>query len=153
VDRPWRRPNWQQWRWRAVVLGVVASMLHVAVGNFFSMSYRAIGAEVPMNVDGLKTASLAYDAAFDTLVEVPVFPRPFSELDRSRHPVVLEGQLGTLGWSPDGEVRGAYRVLVREDGKDFLVVGAMDLDADGRPAVYSASKTFNAIRLAPNDVY
>ena len=59
----------------------------------------------------------------------------------------------TLGWSPDGRVRGSYTVLVREDGRDFLIVGVGDMDADGQQAIYFASGEARVTQVSGPDVH
>ena len=51
-----------------IVVAIIGILAAIAIPNFVAMQYRAKRAEVPSNVDGIKTAELAYDAAFDTFV-------------------------------------------------------------------------------------
>ena len=49
-----------------IVVAIIGILAAIAIPNFVAMQYRAKRSEVPSNVDGIKTAELAYDAAFDT---------------------------------------------------------------------------------------
>jgi len=153
VDRPWREPDWNAWRVRGFVLGFALSVALVGFVDFLSMGYTSVRAEAPSIVSSLRGTQLAHDASFDRLVPLTTFPRPHAALDFSRHAVEPNEGLDTLRWQPDGELRGAYTVLVREDGSDFLVVGVLDTDDDDFPAVYFASRTTSAQALTPRHVY
>ena len=138
----------------------MTSLLVLATGstplidNYNAMNYRATRAEVPDYVDGIKTAELAYDAAFDEFVPVPdPVPRPIAALDRSQESWVYETAFDTLGWAPDGMVRGTYWVEVLDDGMDYRVHGMIDSDNDGIPAHYTATKSTNATLVTPQDVF
>ena len=125
----------------------------IAIPNYVAMQYRAKRAEVPSNVDGIKTAQLADDAAFDEFVPVRTWPRSVAELDKGQRVWLTGSAFDTLGWGPDGDVRGTYKVEVAPGGRDFIVHGWIDGDGDGSPAHYTATKSVNAMMVTPNDVY
>ncbi len=119
-------------------------------------------AEVPGNVDGLRTAQLAYDAAFDTFVPCGLYPRGLDELGEGSvpwTPAEAPGGYWTVGWAAEGPVRGTYQVLTvtREGdpfpGMDFVVHGWSDVDGDGELAHYTATRSTGTVRLTPDDVY
>jgi hypothetical protein len=140
----------------AMVTGIVLAVVLVliAVPNFFAMSYRAKRAEVPPNVDGIKTAELAYDAAFDRFVEQREFV-PSAEVGKAQRPWREGTAFDTLGWAPDGQVRGAYRVTTHGCGgtevdcgrPDFNVTGIIDIDGDGEQATYTATRSMNTTMM------
>jgi prepilin-type N-terminal cleavage/methylation domain-containing protein len=113
------------------ILGVLAS---IAVPTFLRMQYRAMRAELPTNVDGVMAAEFAYDAAFDEFAGVAEFqPRPTA--DRRAVPWVTGSGFDALGWSPDGAVRGIYRVEL--SGSDAVMIEAeCDVDGDASSAKY-----------------
>ena len=49
----------------------------------------------------------------------------------------------TLGWGPDGKVRGRYKVTSTST-TDFLVVGECDEDGDGIVSRFTATKSINS---------
>jgi prepilin-type N-terminal cleavage/methylation domain-containing protein len=137
-----------------IVVAIIGILAAIAIPNFVAMQYRAKRAEVPSNVDGIKTAQLAYDAAFDKFIQQTSFyPRDTGGLDKA---VVAWDRTGsafyTLGWAPDGEVRGAYKVESIST-TDFRVTGQCDVDNDESVSQFTATKSVNAVMTTPNDVY
>ena len=57
-----------------IVVAIIGILAAIAIPNFVEMQYRAKRAEIPANVDGIKTAEMAYDAAFDTFIAAAVHP-------------------------------------------------------------------------------
>lgn len=134
----------------ASVVGVLAA---IAIPNYTSMQMQAKRAEVPANVSGIKTSLLVYEASFDVYlaVEQPV-PRELVALNGESVPWVSGTVFDTLGWQPDGHVRGTYWVeLVGED--DFIVHGMCDMDGDGVQAHYTASRSVSTIMITEDHTY
>ena len=61
------------------------------------------------------------------------------------------GGFQTLGWIPDGMVRGSYSVTTMAD--DFRAIGLSDIDGDGNYATYVATKSTSPMAITPPDVY
>ena len=57
----------------------------------------------------------------------------------------------TLGWGPDGNVRGSYSVNTTPT--DFVVYGGCDVDGNSSQASYTSSKTLNVTMVSGNNVY
>ena len=133
-----------------IVVAIIGILAAIAIPNFVDMQYRAKRAEVPSNVDGIKTAELAYEASFDTFVSQASL-QPNSSHNKQQRPWTSGSSFDTLGWGPDGDVRGSYGVTT--SSTDFMIGGLCDVDGDGSPAVYSASKTINATMRTPNNNY
>jgi type IV pilus assembly protein PilA len=134
-----------------IVVAIIGILAAIAIPNFVAMQYRAKRAEVPSNVDGIKTAELGYDAAFDKFIEQSTAV-PSGTPGKPARPWASGTAFQTLGWSPDGDVRGAYSV-VTTSSTDFRVTGVSDVDGDGVQATYTCSKSVNAGQQTPNDVY
>lgn len=79
--------------------------------------------EVPSNVDGIATALLAYEAAFDDFVAADFHPVPIQELDHGSATWSQGSSFDTIGWAPDGRIYGTYRITLTDGGRDFLVEG------------------------------
>ena len=140
-----------------IVVAIIGILAAIAIPNFVNMQYRAKRAEVPSNVDGIKTAELAYDAAFDTFIAQPTFV-PESPPSKQQRSWPQDSRFDTLGWAPDGKVRGSYRVEVRDEpGRpevyDFVVAGIINIDGDDTVATYTAQKSINAVQTTPNRHY
>ena len=133
-----------------IVVAIIGILAAIAIPNFVAMQYRAKRSEIPSNVDGIKTAELAYDAAFDTFV-VESTGRPDTSPGKTQRAWVA-GNFATLGWAPDGNVRGTYSVTTTSS-TDFNVVGTSDVDGDGTKTSFTASKTINTTMVSANDVY
>ena len=134
-----------------IVVAIIGILAAIAIPNFVSMQYRAKRAEVPANVDGIKTAELAYDAAFDQFI-VESTPRPSATVNKQQQTWVAGSGFDTLGWSPDGRVRGAYSVTTTSS-TDFTVTGICDVDGDGAQAQYTSTKSINAVQTTANNIY
>jgi type IV pilus assembly protein PilA len=138
-----------------IVVAIIGILAAIAIPNFVAMQLKAKRAEVPSNVDGIKTAELAYDAAFDGYVEATVYPRASGALDKtaSTWDEASSGGFQTIGWKPDGAVRGNYAVATTST-TDITVTGECDVDDDGSAAQYTATTSINAVlRSSDTNVY
>jgi hypothetical protein len=109
-------------------------------------------AELEANLSGIRTAELAYDAAFDEFVATPVHPRPVADLNGWAVAWPGGTPFDDLGWMPDGDVVGCYQVEITDDGMDFIAHGWADLDDDGKPAHWTASRHQRPTRVSPDGV-
>jgi type IV pilus assembly protein PilA len=142
-----------------IVVAIIGILAAIAIPNFVEMQYRAKRAELPANVDGIKTAEMGYDAAFDTFI-AQTTPYPTGTPDKTAKDWVAasSGGFQTLGWSPDGQVRGVYSVetdaaSATNPGGNFTVTGEGDIDADGVRSQYTATKSINTTFNNDNDTY
>ncbi len=124
-----------------IVVAIIGILAAIAIPNFVDMQYRAKRAEIPPNVDGIKTAEIAYEAAFDAFIDVAAHPGTAP----TKAAVTWAAGSGydTLGWEPSGNVRGQYAVS-GASSTDFLVTGTSDVDGDGTRATYTATKSISA---------
>ena len=134
-----------------IVVAIIGILAAIAIPNFVEMQYRTKRAEVPANMVGIKTAVLAYDATYDTIVQQTTF-YPSSTVGKSQQVWPRGSIYDTIGWSPDGAVRGAYKV-VSLSSTDFRITGISDVDGDGVKAQYTSTKEANTIMTTNNSVY
>jgi len=134
-----------------IVVAIIGILAAIAIPNFVDMQYRAKRAEVPGNVDGIKTAQIAYDAAFDTYIQVSSY-KPSSTVGKTQKDWDSGTGFDTLGWNPDGKVRGAYKVTSKSS-TDFLVTGICDVDGDSSNANFTATKSINTTMNSGQNVY
>ena len=134
-----------------IVVAIIGILAAIAIPNFVRMQYRAKRSELPSNVDGIKTAQLAYDAAMDTFIQNTSF-HPDSSPNKKQRNWVGGSAFDTLGWGPDGQVRGSYKV-VSSSTTDFLITGIADIDGDSVPATFTATKSINTLMFTGNDIY
>ena len=130
-------------------LGIVAGA--IAIPNFMAMQYRAKRSEVQSNMKAIKTAQEAYYAEFGRYLTVANFnpnDRPGKELRDFGSGTAFD----TIGWKPDGQVRGSYKVQTLST-TDFMVYAITDVDGDSQKASFTCTKTINVTMNTPNDVY
>lgn len=126
-----------------IVVAIIGILAAIAIPNFVSMQYRAKRAEVPSNVDGIKTAQIAYDADRDTYLEIgTALPTGTPDKQLKDWPQPAAG-FDDIGWRPDGRVRGQYVAFA--SAVAFNVGGASDVDGDSTLAVYEADQQTNAV--------
>lgn len=123
-----------------IVVAIIGILAAIAGPRYQIAAMEAKRAELPGNVDGIRTALFAYEAANDVWLDCSAAPRTRSELDKQ--PVAWTYPSGEnwelLGWAPDGHVRGSYEVTT--GGADFFdVLGASDVDDDNNESHYRAS--------------
>jgi type IV pilus assembly protein PilA len=134
-----------------IVVAIIGILAAIAIPQFRTMQYRAKRAELPANVSGIWLTEVAYESTQDEWVTVSTNPSTTpSKEAREFEPSGTGWE--TLGWRPDGLVRGSYSVDV--DGIDFTVYGVGDVDGDGQQCQYTASESQAAIlRAGDEDVY
>ena len=134
-----------------IVVAIIGILAAIAIPNFVEMQLRAKRAELPSNIDAIKTTEMAYDAAFDQFIfqDAPV---PTSAVGKAPQDWVYTTNFAKLGWQPDGKVRGAYSVTTN-GLNDFKVEGISDVDGDGNQASYTATSKLNTTMVTENDVY
>ena len=140
-----------------IVVAIIGILAAIAIPNFVEMQYRAKRAENPANVDGIKTAEMGYDAAFDNFIEATNTPGLALNKKVQTFSITATGY-DTLGWQPDGPVRGSYQVSTvapggGRPGGDFLVTGLIDVDDDDVISSYTATKSINTTFNNKNDTY
>ena len=134
-----------------IVVAIIGILAAIAIPNFVAMQYRSKRAEVPANVDGIKMAELAYEATYDAFIQQTSF-YPSSAVGKGQVDWPAGSAFDTIGWSPDGRVRGAYKV-VSLSSTDLRVTGISDVDGDGSQARFTSTKSVNTAMLSLNDTY
>jgi type IV pilus assembly protein PilA len=139
-----------------IVVAIIGILAAIAIPNFVAMQLKAKRGEIPSNVDGIKTAQMAYDAAFDGYVSCETAPREDSSLNKSLVDWTTNTGFTDIGWKPDGQVRGNYAVAAASSSTsaaDMTVTGHSDVDADGTTAEYTATANINSTLNTSKDAY
>ena len=136
-----------------IVVAIIGILAAIAIPNFANMQYRAKRAELPTCVDGIKTSQMAYEATYDEYV-VDTTWRPNPMFNKQQRAWVTGTPFDTLGWSPDGNVRGGYITYTVSPTK-FHAIGMGDMDGDSATVYFLANNTENAVipMAAMNNVY
>jgi len=116
-----------------------------------SRQLRSMRAEVQSNMKAIKTTQMAFDAEFSRYLSVHSF-QPDSSPGKRPRDFSTGTAFDTLGWQPDGQVRGSYKVVTTST-TDFIVYGITDIDGDGVKSSWTCTKTINVTMNTPNDVY
>ena len=119
-----------------IVVAIISILAAIAVPEFNRMQLASKRSEVPLNVDGIATAHLAYDAAHDAFLTVPGFV-PNGTFNKRTRPWVTTSNYDDLGFRPDGAVRGGYYSPAWPP-KGVDTVGSCDVDADTVTTYYLA---------------
>ena len=131
------------------IVGVLAA---IAIPNFITMQLKAKRSEVPGNVDGIRRAELAYQAAWAGYLSVNSREMAMTELTgKTQHPWPGGDDWARLGWSADSGVRGVY--WVEKTAAGFDVHGVCDVDGDGEYAEYVATEAQQAQMITDPQTY
>ena len=140
-----------------IVVAIIGILAAIAIPRFVAMQLKAKRSEVPGNVDGIKTAEAAYEASYDQYIQTTESPRSIAASDPTMKNAITwtdKGNFATLGWSPDGAVRGTYGAATSSTATacgdfstaatpDFCVHGASNVDGDANVADYYATRSNN----------
>lgn len=124
-----------------IVVAIIGILAAIAIPNFLTMQLRAKRAEVPGNVNGIKTAEVAYDASNDGYETATASPASWGSGAAGKTLIAWVGdhdaQFDLINWKPDGNVRGQYEAT---DGTtNVTVIGRCDVDGDGAEVNYTSS--------------
>lgn len=133
-----------------ISLALVGTLAAVAAPAWEDARLRAERAEVPANLDGIVAAEVAYGAAFERYVWVDSF---LPDALPGKRPRAWAGPaFDSLGWAPDGMVRGSYAVYT-SDRAAFEAHGVCDVDGDGAWSWWRATPAEPAAMLTVADEY
>lgn len=108
--------------------------------NFVEMEHRSQRGEAPATVEAILAAERTYgQTSGGGCLPLPPAPRLPSQVDGAQVAWEASAAWATLGWKPTGKLRGSYQVAQGPDG--CTVTGTIDVDHDGKPAVYEMSTT------------
>ena len=100
------------------------------------------------NVEAIRTAELAHFFAFGAFQSADIWPRPVTALTPEPVDWSPGSDFESLGWAPDGRVRGSFQVTIAEDGRDLTIHGWQDLDGDGIPAHWTATRLVGVTQIS-----
>ena len=135
-----------------IAIPLLVALMFLGANRFNHARLAAHRAEVPTNVEGIRTASIAYHASWGKFVEITSWT-PSSNITSLARSWVTGTNFDTMSWSPDeARIRGRYKVESTST-TDFLVTGECDLDEDYNNASFTATKSLRAKLNTAADVY
>ncbi len=134
-----------------IVVAIIGILAAIAIPNLVSAQLSAKRSEVPVTVDAIRTAEEAYDSANDLFMSAPPEPVDDGLLGKVMHTWPTgDAAWNTLGYFPDGSLRGNYQVFGSET--DFMIIGHSDVDDDDTIAIYTATSN-NRLQVSQSNVF
>ena len=152
-----------------IVVAIIGILAAIAVPNFVAMQLRSKRSEMPTNVEGIRTAELAFFNQYDTFVSCSPMPSDGYATGAPKDIGDLTGTgYDTIGWAPDGKVYAQYtatsggqiqlpsgRAPVPQDEGNggvpaFAVEAVADIDQDGTPVSISGDRESKPRDFQPN---
>lgn len=136
-----------------VVVAIIGVLAAIAIPNYLEATWKAKRAEIPGNVAAIRDAQIIYDVSYDGFLTLNQAPRPMTAVDPT--PVAWPGTADplwmSLGWEPDGPVRGSYEAMAMVD--TFKVQGHCDVDGDGLWAHFEGSPEIKVRMMSVPSVF
>jgi type IV pilus assembly protein PilA len=140
-----------------IVVAIIGILAAIAIPNFLAMQMRSKRAEIPSNLDGLRTAEKAYHAEWDAFTTAAATPSAAPGRGQINFSGSGLAAFENLGWVADGKVRGQYSVVatpgVSSQTDDFTATGFADVDGDSALSQYECNRAEKASMLSSNNVY
>lgn len=125
-----------------IVVAIIGILAAIAIPSYINYQLSAKRSELGGNIRAIRTSEQKFDAEHDGFLIATVQPRGDGGLDKTQVTWGTYADWGSLGWGPDGAIRGNYRVQVTTGtNEDFSVTGKSDVDNDDNIHEVSASKT------------
>jgi len=133
-------------------VAVLAVALLIVVPFLLSNGKGDKREEIARNVEEIRQAELQYADAFGGFVSAEDSPQAFDRVGPEPVPWKASEGFRKLSWAPQSkEVYGTYRVTVSRE--DFTVTGRSDIDGDGVPAEFTATRESPATMTTASGVY
>ena len=101
-----------------IVVAIIGILAAIAIPNFVAMQLRSKRSEMPTNVEGIRTAELAFFNQYDTFVNCSAVPSDGYAQGAPKDIGNLSGTgFDTIGWAPDGKVYAQYEATA--DGEEL----------------------------------
>ena len=132
-----------------IVVAIIGILAAIAIPNYIKYQLSAKRSEVNGAVDGIKNAEAKYDAEHDGYLAAATEPRDDGTLGKSQVSWdTAAAEWISLGWAPDGNIRGNYTVVLIAGGtgvpESYTITGKSDVDDDSQLYVVTAGPSSNA---------
>jgi type IV pilus assembly protein PilA len=140
-----------------IVVAIIGILAAIAIPNFIAMQFRSKRAELPSNLDGIRTAEKAYHAEWDQFTTAAQTPSGTPGRDQVNFAAGGLTAFQNLGWTADGKVRGRYSttavVGTNSAADDFNATAISDVDGDNANSQYNCNRAEKATMITSNNVY
>lgn len=140
-----------------IVVAIIGILAAIAIPNFLAMQLRSKRAELPTNLDGVRTAEKAYHAEWDSFTTAAATPAAAPTRAQVNFTSGGLTAFQNLGWVADGKVRGQYQVVAAPGSSsqtdDFTATSVADVDGDSVQSHYECNRAEKASMLSSNNVY
>jgi prepilin-type N-terminal cleavage/methylation domain-containing protein len=141
-----------------VTVAIVGILSTIAIPEYSHFLLRAKRAELPMNLDGIRSVEVGYHAEWSVYTACLLSPDDVPGRVRVSFPATITTDLdwNALGWTPDGKVFGQYEVTAEDlNGEEATMeLNAYgDIDGDGNLSNYRATGHLKPALLTGNIIY
>ena len=141
-----------------ITVAIVGILASIAIPQYELFLLRSKRAELPLNVDAIRTVEQGYHAEWGFYTATELMPAAVPGRTRSPWPLSLTATSSwtLLGWAPDGPVYGQYGVTANQAAGDFAefeASGYTDIDGDGNLAHYLSNPSLKPYQTTQNNVY
>ena len=148
-----------------IVVAIIGILAAIAIPNFVAMQLRSKRSEMPTNVEGIRTAELAYFNQYDTFVSCSQVPSDgYAQGAPKAIGDLTNTGFDTIGWAPDGKVYAQYEAQTdgrnlpaREsaerqssNGPGFDVTAVADIDQDSSTVSITGNRDSKPRDFLPN---
>lgn len=141
-----------------VTVSIVGILATVAIPEYGAMLVRTKRAEIPMNLDGIRSVEIGYHAEWSVFTACTLSPSEIPGRVATAFPATIHTNLdwNELGWTPDGKVYGQYEVTASDLHGDLATMELNaygDIDGDGNLSNYRATNYLKPTMMTSNTIY
>ena len=141
-----------------ITVAIIGILAAIAMPRYEHFLKRAKRAELPMNLDAIRSNEIGYHAEWDVYTTCAITPDEVPGRKAVPFPATISSDMdwNQLGWTPDGKVYGQYEVVATDSyglSATFEANVYGDIDGDGNLSNYQTNQIFKPVMLTPNIVY
>ena len=135
-----------------IVVAIIGILAAIAIPNFVAMQLRSKRSEMPTNVEGIRTAELAYFNQYDTFVDCTTSPGSYAAGAPQSIGDLTGSGYDTIGWGPDGKVYAQYTATAQMGNTPpgFDVDAVADIDQDASTVSITGNRDSKPRDFLPN---
>ena len=153
-----------------IVVAIIGILAAIAIPNFVAMQLRSKRSEMPTNVEGIRTAELAFFNQYDHFVSCSPMPSDgYAQGAPKDIGDLTDTGYDTIGWAPDGKIYAQYLVIAdlnlddlppmeqrssgnrqSSTGPTFDVSAVADIDQDGSTVSINGGRDIKPRDFLPN---